>query len=640
MRLVFALLAALAGALISTSATAEEVIRSYHADITVNPDASMRVVETVRVKAEGRDIRRGIFRDFPLYALDQDGRTIEVDFDLVAVTRDGRPEPHHTESISGGIRIYAGDADVYLDRGEYTYTFTYDTDRWITFYDDQDELYWNVNGTGWIFPVDKVSATVHLPGDARPTETDFDTGGYGAEGKDARVEVSGSEVYFETTKRLDREEGLTILVGIPKGVLSGPSGAKVWWWYLRDNANTIIGLGGLLVVTLYYLKAWIAVGRDPEKGVVVPRWDAPDGLSPALVNYVENKGFSAGGWTAFSASAIDLAVKGLVELDDLEKSIVMRRTGKEPAQALPPGQRRLFEEIGRSSGELIIDKANGARVQQVGAKFRDAIEKEHRNRYYQHNAGYIAGGVAISVAVLVALATFGRLGDDVIGFTVFSTILGAVTGAFTVVFGKGVASRSLIVKILSMAVVAVIVFFSLAVIGFMLADMLFDEQDIQQSAAAIAFGGIILINALFFFLMGAPTPLGRKLMDGIEGLRIYLTLAEKDRLNMQGAPKMSPQHFETLLPYAVALGVEKPWTRTFETWLKSAAAGAAAQSYQPAWYHGRSIGGFSSDRIGSFSSSMASTIQSSLPQPKSSSGGGGGSSFSGGGGGGGGGGGW
>jgi uncharacterized membrane protein len=130
-------------------------------------------------------------------------------------------------------------------------------------------------------------------------------------------------------------------------------------------------------------------------------------------------------------------------------------------------------------------------------------------------------------------------------------------------------------------------------------------------------------------------------MAGIEGLKTYLTLAERDRLNMAGAPKMSPQHFETLLPYAVALGVEQPWSETFETWLASAAAGAAAAAYQPAWYHGSSFGDFGTS-IGGFSSSMASTIASTIPEPKSSSSSGFSSSggFSGGGGGGGGGGGW
>jgi uncharacterized membrane protein len=165
--------------------------------------------------------------------------------------------------------------------------------------------------------------------------------------------------------------------------------------------------------------------------------------------------------------------------------------------------------------------------------------------------------------------------------------------------------------------------------------------ELHETPMLFAVGGIVLLNILYFFIMGAPTPLGAKMMDGIDGLRQYLTLAEKDRMNTAGAPEMSPRHFETLLPYAVALGVEKPWSRTFETWLAAAAAGAAA-AYAPTWYSGNFNSGSFSDRIGGFSSSMASTIASTIPAPppSSSSSGFSGGGSSGGGGGGGGGGGW
>jgi uncharacterized membrane protein YgcG len=160
-------------------------------------------------------------------------------------------------------------------------------------------------------------------------------------------------------------------------------------------------------------------------------------------------------------------------------------------------------------------------------------------------------------------------------------------------------------------------------------------------------GGMILAAVVFVTFMGAATPLGRQLMDGIEGLRLYLTVAEKDRMNLAGAPEMSPQHFEKMLPYAVALGVEKPWAEHFQTWLDAAGVNQN-YDYQPGWYAGRKFDHKQfGNRMSSFSSSLSSQISSSLPPPpKSSSSGfsssssssGGGSS--GGGGGGGGGGGW
>lgn len=624
-------------------AQAVEVIRDYHADITVFPDASIRVTETITVNVEGDQIKRGIFRDFPLYAQDARGFRKKVDFGLISVERDGRPENFHTENVTGGIRIYTGSESIFLRPGEYVYTITYWTGRQIRYFDDHDELYWNVTGNGWQFPIDRAGATVMLPDGALPTRTTFYTGPIGSTAQNAR-EIPGSNgLEFQTTEPLGPNEGLTIVLAFDKGLVAAPSSEETTWWFVRDNLNTIIGFGGLAVIFLYYLRSWLVVGRDPPKGVMVPRWDPPEGLSPALVNYIDNKGFSGAGWTALSASALDLAVKGYVELDDLDRSITIRRTKKPVEGRLQAGEASLMAEIPSSGDALVIDKANGKKVEAVGNRFRQAIEKEHRNKYYKGNAGYISLGIGLSIAVVASLFIFGDLSEDVYALIFVPTFFSIFFGTFTIglvnSFRRG---RSLFSKIITVLALALIGFVALSTMALILISMWMDLEATHQIPVLIAFGGILLVNLLFFYIMGAPTPLGRKLMDGIEGLRTYLTLAEKDRMNMAGAPKMSPSHFEKLLPYAVALGVEKPWSETFETWLASAASGAAAADYRPGWYHGSNPGGFG-DRIGGFSSSMASTIASTIPTPppsSSSSSSGFSGGFSGGGGGGGGGGGW
>ena len=640
MRLLFSALVWLALVL---PAAAAEVILSYHSDIQVAADGELTVAETITVNAEGRDIRRGIFRDFPLTMEDDEGRTVRVGFDVLSVTRDGEPENWRTESITGGIRIYTGSEDVFLDRGEHTYVITYRTDRQIRYFDDHDELYWNVTGNGWSFRIEQASARVTLPEGARITDTVAYTGPRGAADTDVTMRVRDNSAVFATTRPLAPNEGLTIVVGIEKGVIAPPSADDLRSWWFRDNINAILGFGGLALVALYYARNWLRVGRDPAGGIVVPRWVPPEGLSPALVNYVDNKGFSGAGWTALSASALDLAVKGYVTLDDLKNSIIIRRTDKIPAKPLPAGQAALLKDIGGPGEELVIDKENGTRVQTVGSNFRAAIEKEHRGRYYRSNAGYVTGGVVLSLVVLGALLLFGNVEPDLLFILAVPVFFAAVFGRVAVKIGRGLRrGGSLLSKIVSIVLVGVFGFIAISVISGVLLVALTEFTADTHWPALVAVGGIVLINVIFFFLMGAPTPLGRRRMDEIEGLRIYLTLAEKDRMNMRGAPEMSPQHFETLLPYAVALGVEKPWSRTFETWLATAAAGAAAASYTPTWYSGDSATGFG-DRIGGFSSSMASTIASTIPAPaasSSSSGFSSGGGFSGGGGGGGGGGGW
>lgn len=149
----------------------------------------------------------------------------------------------------------------------------------------------------------------------------------------------------------------------------------------------------------------------------------------------------------------------------------------------------------------------------------------------------------------------------------------------------------------------------------------------------------IVLLALFAWLMKAPTPRGREVMDEAEGFKMYLSVAEKEQLDKAHEPDLTIERFEQLLPYAIALGVENQWGKRFENAL--ARSLTETRSYNPAWYAGTwSTAAFSPSRFTSdLGKSFSSAISSASTPPGSASGSGGGGS-AGGGGGGGGGGGW
>jgi uncharacterized membrane protein YgcG len=158
---------------------------------------------------------------------------------------------------------------------------------------------------------------------------------------------------------------------------------------------------------------------------------------------------------------------------------------------------------------------------------------------------------------------------------------------------------------------------------------------------AIAVLGVmaLVMHLVFARLLMAPTQEGRKLLDEIEGLRMYMGVAERDELKAMAGPGQPPaldaKRYEALLPFAMALEVEEGWTRKF-----TAAVGAAtAQQTSPGWYYGGNLSHpMNLASIGnSLGSALTQQISASSTPPGSSSGGGGGG-FSGGGGGGGGGG--
>ncbi len=620
-------------------AAAAEVIRSFHADVTLGKSGLVAVTERIEVNAEGYEIRHGIFRDFPLTFRKPDGSLAEVDFSLKAVRRDGRDEPHSTEYIDNGIRIYAGDKDTYVSSGRHVYEFVYETNRQVRYGPDADLFAWNITGNFWKFPILNADADIHLPDGVKATSLKVYTGAAGATGSDATIRASGSTVNVQATRNLNPNDGMTAWITLPKGAIDPPTSSQERWWWLKDHRNAFIALIGLALVWGWYGWSWLKVGRDPPRGIIVPRWDAPDGISPALVNYIDNKGFGDGGWKAFSAAALNLAVAGRLKLEDLKTSIILTDTKSGGPDKLPPGEGALMARVVSAGGTLRLDKSNGTAVQAAGAAFVDAITKENRGKYYNANVGYVVLGVILSIVTFVVLIGFGRFSSDDIALLVVPVILAAVLGVFAGVLGKGfrpgVSAGRKIFYIVVLGIIGLVAFTALGSIVSLMFEELLSHGELP---VIIGLGGIIIANILAFFIMGAPTVLGAKMMDGIDGLRQYLTLAEKDRMNMAGAPQMSPQHFEKLLPYAVALGVEKPWTETFDKWL----AAAKIDDYQPGWYSGSNYGGFAGS-VGGFSHSMASTIQSTLPAPppsSSSSGGFSGGGSSGGGGGGGGGGGW
>ena len=158
------ILAALGLLLLSAGLSqAAEAITAFNANITLDRSGALEVTETIRVDVEGNKIRRGIFRDIPTSFLDADGVERSVDFEVVSVERDGQPEPFRQEAIDHGTRLMIGNAEVLLDYGQHSYDITYRTRRQIRYFDDHDELMWNVTGNFWDFPILQATATVALP---------------------------------------------------------------------------------------------------------------------------------------------------------------------------------------------------------------------------------------------------------------------------------------------------------------------------------------------------------------------------------------------------------------------------------------------------------------------------------------------
>ena len=556
------------GLLAAGPVSADERILDYQSAISVRADGDLAVTETIRVRAEGQDIRRGIYRDFPTDYRDRLGNHHKVKLNILDITRDGAPEPFHTEKRGNDVRIYIGDANRMLAAGEHEYRLRYHTTRQIGFFKEYDELYWNVTGNGWMFPIDHAGARIELPGavDGGDLQTSFYTGPEGAQGRDASAEIiNGRSVVFKSTRGLEPYEGLTVAVGWPKGLVREPAAVERIRWFLQDNGAALVLLIGLLATLAWYLWAWNRAGRDPEKGVIIPLFRPPMGMSPAGCSYVLKMSF---GKQAFAAAVVSLGVKGYLEIEEKDGDFTLRKTPAPGAGKLSKGESAVLENLFRSVTAIELDQKNHQAFIRARDALKQALKSEHLGRLFMLNSIYTLPALLLTIAAgLIALAM--------------------QAGPFILV---------------PYAVLA------------------------------------LLLHGVFIYLLRAPTPAGRTIMDQIEGFKEYLDTAEQDRLERMQSPRLTPEVFETFLPYAFALGVENSWCGRFARELPEEMAKSGG--YHPGWYSGGRGGLNALGHLGNdFNSSFSSAISSASTPPGSSSGSGGGGS-SGGGGGGGGGGGW
>ena len=618
------------------SAQSERIL-DFNSRMQVQQDGTMTVTEEIRVVCAGRQIKRGIYRDFPTKYKDRYGNTVKVGFEVLEVLRDGISEPYHFKELSNGKRVYIGKKEIFLKPGTYTYTITYKTDRQLGFFDDFDELYWNVTGNGWDFVIEKVEAMVELPPGADMLQSAAYTGRLGEKGQDFTTNYDQyGNIIFTTTRKLMPKEGLTIAVAWPKGFVTEPTAKDKLIHVWKDNYSAGPALIGLLVLTCFYFISWHLVGKDPPEGTIFPLFSPPKWVSPALARLIMRLGRRD--HKLFAVAVVNMAVKGYLTIkEDESGTFTLKRTGAGEAK-LSGGEVKIARKLFGHSDKIKLKNSNHEKIGGALEELQKYLMKGANKKYFILNSSYFIVGLVITFVTLASVI----LSAEQLSFAIFMCVWLSIwtAGCFMlglkVVNGWRLALGSGGVKVMGSAGALGVTLFALPFFAGEVFGLAAFSSAVSP-LAAIFLVVIVMINALFYHLLKAPTLMGRKLMDKIEGFKLYLSVAEKERLNILNPPERTPELFEKYLPYALALDVENEWSEQFATVLAASAVGGR---YRPSWYNGNSwrtdgIRGVTS----SLGNSLTGAISSSATAPGSSSGSGGGGS-SGGGGGGGGGGGW
>lgn len=610
-----------------------EHIVSFDAAISVDREANVTVTEKIKVYVTGASIRRGIFRTLPRWR-NINGKKKKISYAITSVQRDDQPEQYRIERTGDDEIIYFGRKDYLLPTGTHEYELTYTTSNQIGFFEKYDEFYWNVNGTFWDFPIDEVSAVLQLPAEAKIIQQQCYTGGYRASEQNCTSTLIDDHTVQFSAKNLSRHEGLTIAVGFEKGLFTPPPPPGFWEQY----GIVIVLLLAAVILCIYYIISWRRYGVDPQKPVIFPQFNVPGNLSPASLGYLQ-KGFYTD--NLISAALVNLAVKGFVKIVEKDDRILGLFGGityeviklKESETSLPTEEQQLMERL--FPGEKDRVHFSG----KYSSRVESAVTNFQANLHYQHDTFLREGNnsrkLIFPILIIIALTAVGLYVSFNLTYSDVHLTAGIVLSVALVFLGIVFSvyfERSSAIKVAYGLVSVAVLFLYLILLradGTWPINIAF-----YATYAFIIFGFISLV--LFQFLIKQPTEEKLQTLSLIDGFNMYLETAEEKLLQFHNPPKMTPEVFEKLLPYAMVLGVEKIWGDKFQAMLKHS---GITEPYQTnGWFVGTSL--MNMNFAHSLNSSLSQSIASSATQPSSSMSGSGGGGFSGGGGGGGGGGGW
>ena len=568
-------------------ANSTERIIDLHSDIEIKSDGNLIVTEYLTIYCAGIDIRRGIVRNIPEQRVDTAGVKRRTPINVLSLTRNGESSGYHKERLGRDLLIYTGSSDVMIEKGIHQYKLVYETQGkighgmrgQILFFDNFAELSWNILGGDCVYAIEHASATLHLPDSTEAIHWSCYTGATGSTEQACDCEVSKTALMFRASRVLQPGEGFTISVAFPQNIVPPPTDAEM---SAEQNWNWIIAIIHLFVILPFMTFAWLIAGRGARKRIVIPQFSPPNGWSAEQVTYLFKCKYTA---RAFTAALLQMAVRRAIGIECRQNS---------------KGIKEYY----------LTDKATSIKDLELNNDQRMIYEK-------------LLGGISSSKNKSIALSTSSK---HMLSITA-KNLENAITKIFPV---------DSLYKV-KLGYTKAALYINIAFLISYLIIYNYDNGDyISLPITPII---LILIQLRFAASMVAQTEFGSQVKADLAGLKMYLSTAEKHRLNNLTPPEQTPAHFEEMLPYAFALGVENKWCEKFHDVLKK-------YNYSPDWYNTNNL---DTDKIADIISheftkslvhsvSVSSTYKepSSYSSSSSSSSGSSGSGYSGSGGGGGG----
>jgi hypothetical protein len=574
--------AVLSGSLVHAQNVNNFTIQNFEADYYLSQDSEgrsqLKTIEKITAKFPDFDQNHGLERVIPQ---SYDGHLTSLRIESIT-DKNGQDLSYSDSTKNDNLVLRIGDASSYV-HGEQTYVITY-TQRDVTRYfadTNDDEFYWDVNGTQWQVPIVELEARLHVASPLNDALSDRSSCYKGVSGSvaqcDLQREPDSSGVLISTrVSDLRPTETVTFAVGFQPHTFGG---------YQQSIQERLLVIWGVVIAVSSILAiviiVWLSIKyarimrRAKGRATIIPEYLPPKDASVlAGAQVVKNNS------SDITAQLIDLAVRHHLKIYQTKEKTMWKQAEYEleivKTTDLRKEERGLLEDLfgaapkpGDRFAMKELQKQYALRKKLLDR--RKAVRQDARGEYGLFERAQLDATWLNRAGILLLIT----------GLAIFSP----------------------------MVLVAAIVAFSLAYHAWPL------------------------------------TEKGAELRDYLEGLKRYISVAEEERLKMlqspEGAEKVGSVNekdtrqlvklYERVLPYAVLFGQEKEWAQQLGTYYEDG-------RLQPDWYAGH--GAFNAVVFSSAVSSFSVVSSSYSSSSSASTGGSGGGGSAGGGGGGGGGGGW
>lgn len=567
-------IAYLAGALfLCGNALADPVnlsgITYFRADVAVRADGRLEVREEIAVRDAAQFYKRGFQRDLPILPegrwdpkdVSERKRKNGIRVEILEATEDGAPVRYEQGSGFTYSQVRIGERNVPLDSGEHRFLLHYLVDSALSLGATTDTLYWNALGVRQDSPTAEAILAVHFPAAVSMDQVQAEprVAGRSVSSRDGsettveRMDDAPNTIAYRATN-LGPQQSLSLSLTWPSGAIHKP------WTDVLHSERLVLGAPALLF--LFYLAAWLRIGPEPKPGVVVPRYEPPDGFSPAAVRFLTT-GTTDG--RSFAAVIAQLALRGClrVESDNGKYTLSRLMSDRATESSLAPEEvvtlGALFQ--GGPSIELSpgLDQRNQAQNGQYVFHIHQELNQKLGGKYLTRHSGIIALGVLgtfVSALLLAAIAQ-GPNPSGAVLFTMWILFCGLVLGmmvelsfatAWRTAFRSGRGWLTLLPGTVAIAV------FGGAIVLLL-----------TKLSSGVSLSFALMVTALLVVNLGwAPqlkrrTKLGRELLDQIAGFRQFLEKVEQDRMNRLTPSSSTPEDLDRYIPYAIALEVKEAW---------------------------------------------------------------------------------